>query len=233
MAQSYVIAVYWGPRKEAVDRCARRAAHLLKGLAECDPVFSKWFKLGQSREAALRHGVEPKPDTLLLLLRDGQSHVEGAGSHIGLWTGSTDCGSAGFSLNCGSYSQYVPNSCVINMPTDETIASRLLQAPTLVEMMRCMVTAWEPDWGITNPSGALDVLEEYQGEERPLVGWLTYLDTSPGSIPRLPSPVQVMSMGRQGSLVITTDERFTMSKTHHLQTASTVAKLLHQAGLRE
>ena len=65
----------------------------------------------------------------------------------------------------------------------------------------------------------------------PRVGWLTYLSHSRGVVPSLISPSRVVLIGTQGSLVITTDERFTASNPRHVEIAKQVTEELDRAGL--
>jgi hypothetical protein len=96
-----------------------------------------------------------------------------------------------------------------------------------------MVSSLEPDWGVVNPLAYLRVAEERQGKKSPLVGWITYLAASPDSISSLPLPARVTPMGKQGALIVITDERFTASNIAHVEAADNVALALDQAGLRE
>lgn len=239
MIESYYLGAYWGIRKESVEECAHRLAGFLMCLAECDPCFARWFKLGQSRQEALKDEIKPDVATLQTLLLDGRSRtdigqkiMENLGFLIGLWNGaSNDAESAGLTIRCGSYAPRPGfNSCVIDFPYGGSGPERLLRVPVLKAVMECVVTAWNPDWGVVM-SDRYRKMSPRPPSHAPRVSWLTYLSHSRGIVPSLSLPTRVVSLGAQGSLVITTDEHFTASNPSHVETANEIAKILAQAGL--
>ena len=240
MIESYYIGTYWGIRKEAVEECAQRAAGLLACLAECDPCFARWFKKGESRKEALTQKVNPDVATLQTLLLAGRNRtdighkvIEDLGFLVGLWNGaSNDAESAGLTITCGSYAPRPGvNSCVINLPYGETVTERLLRVPVVKAVMECVVSAWDPDWGAIMSRRYQDLVP-FPPSNAPRMGWILYLSHRRGIIaPPLPSPSKVVPSGTQGTLVITTQERFTASNPQHVETAGQVAKILAQAGL--
>jgi immunity protein 52 of polymorphic toxin system len=239
LIESYYIDAYWGTRKESVEECTHRLAGFLMCLAECDPCFARWFKLGQSRQEALKDEIKLDVATLQTLLLAGRSRtdigqkiMENLGFLIGLWNGaSNDAESAGLMIRCGSYAPRPGfNSCVINLPYGETERERLLRVPVLKAVMECMVSAWDPDWSVLTSRQYQDKVP-LPPSNAPRMGWILYLSSRRGQVPPLPSSTTVVRLGNQGTLVITTQERFTALNPSHVETASQIAKILAQAGL--
>ncbi|WP_371746328.1 Imm52 family immunity protein [Myxococcus sp. CA040A] len=61
MNESYYAGVYWGPRKESSEECARRLEVLLEELQSVDPSLERWFQQGKSRAECLEAPIEPEP----------------------------------------------------------------------------------------------------------------------------------------------------------------------------
>jgi hypothetical protein len=239
MTESYYLGAYWGIRKELVKPCAHRLAGFMICLAECDPCFTRWFKLGQSRQEALKDEIKPDVATqqsLLLAERNrtdiGHKIIEDLGFLIGLWNGSSnDAESAGLMIRCGSYAPHPGfNSCVINLPYGETVRERLLHVPVLKTVMECVVSAWDPDWSVITSRQYQDMVP-FPPSNSPRIGWILYLSSRRGEVPPLPSSTTVVRLEKQGTLVITTQERFTASKPSHVETENQIAKILAQARL--
>jgi hypothetical protein len=239
MIESYYIGAYWGIRQESVEQCAHRLAGFLMCLAECDPCFAHWFKKGGSRNEALKEEIKPDIATLQTLLLAGQHRtdigqkiMENLGFLIGLWNGaSNDAESAGLMIQCGSYALRPGfNFCEIKMPYGETERERLLRVPVLEAIMKCAVSAWDPDWSVITSRQYQDMVPS-RPSNAPLMGWFLYLSSRRGKVPSLPLPARVVSLGMQGSLVITTDERFTANNPRYVELAKRVTEELDRAGL--
>ncbi len=237
MIESYYLGIYWGGRRESDEECSQRMRQFLASLMECDSCFTRWFRKGKSREAALMHEISLEPAKIQRLFLDGMNHVLDSGMdgklgfHIGLWNGGEDKDSVELSVSCGCYSLFSSvNSCVINLPYSGPVAERILDTPILVEVMKCAVLAWDPDWGVV-ASRFYENNVPFPPGNSPRMGWIVYLSQHRGTIPVLPSPVRIISVGSQGNILILTDERFTGGNSEHVRTASQVAKILNKAGL--
>ena len=239
MIESYYLGAYWGIRKESVEECAHRLAGFLQCLTECDPSFAHWFKKGESRKEALSFEINAGIATLQTLLLAGQHRadigqkiMENLGFLIGLWNGaSNDAESAGLMIQCGSYAPRPGfNFCVINLPYGEIERERLLCVPVLEAVTKCVVSAWDPDWSVITSRQYQDKVP-LPPSNAPRMGWMLYLSSRRGEVPPLPSSTTVAQLGKQGTLVITTQERFTASNPSHVETANEIAKILAQAGL--
>jgi hypothetical protein len=239
MIERYYMGAYWGIRKESAEQCAQRLAGFLKCLAECDPSFAHWFKLGKSRQEALKDKIKTDESTLQTLLLAGQHRtdighkvMENLGFLICLWNGArNEAESAGLTITCGSYAPRPGfNSCMIDLPYGDSVTEHLLRISVLKAILECVVSAWTPDWGVIM-SGKYRKMTPKPPSHAPRVGWLTYLSHARGVVPSLPLPSRVMPIGTQGSLVITTDERFTANNPRHVDLAKQVTEELDRAGL--
>ncbi len=238
-AETYYVGAYWGVRRESAGECAHRARVLFECLAQCDPLFARWLKRGQSRKAALKHEIEPHEASLRKLLLAGRNRtdfggevIDELGFRLSLWNdGGSDEESVGLTISCGTYAP-IPgvNSCVINLPYQGAAAERILRVPVLVAVMNCIVSTWEPDWGVVISNTYLNTTPSAL-DNRPHMGWMVYLSRQRGVIPPLPPPVQVLPIGTQGSVIVITNDRFTAGNPTHTEIADQAAKMLNQAGL--
>ncbi|RKG91194.1 hypothetical protein D7V97_41940 [Corallococcus sp. CA053C] len=134
-------------------------------------------------------------------------------------------------MHCGSDEQNSSaNVCVLSLPSKGENAGRILTAPVLTEVARSMALAWEPDWAVAM-SEAYREMDDRQGKADIWLGWVTYLARHRGTVPPLPAPVRIESVGDQGTLIILTPERFTVANPEHIALARHVRELLARAGL--
>lgn len=239
MIESYYIGVYWGVRRESVEMCTQRAVQFLTNLTRCSPYLSHWFMPGQSIKEALKHEIGIDAETISQLLVAGKNYadfgskaIEPLGFRLSLWSpGGNSAESSSLTIKCGSYAP-IPgiNSCVINLPYQGASADNLLHTPMLTTIMEYMVEAWNPDWGVVN-SNMYQKMIPFPPSNAPRIGWIIYLSRRRGAIPPLPPPSKTIALGMQGSLVITTEERFTANNPLHIKAAHQVATILDQAGL--
>jgi ABC-type molybdate transport system substrate-binding protein len=105
-----------------------------------------------------------------------------------------------------------------------------LTVHALTQVLRAMVTTWEPEWGIAVSNAYRDEVLKLQ-RVGTFVGWITYFSHQRGTLPPLPAPVRVEPVEDKGSLVILTPERFMASNPDHVALGAQVQELLDRAGL--
>lgn len=238
MIETYFAGTYWGPRRESAEECALRAQVFFQNMAECDPLFSRWFRPPRSR----KHSSTPMAVDLLSLkerFSQGRTHNDAGGiiedlgflifADSGQWPDMPPREFSSLTLKGGSYAEHVPNSCVLNLPSDGEPQERLLQASALEKILRTMIHAWDPDWGVVNSS--THQLLTKSPKPVPYIGWMMYLSHRWAVPPALPSPVRVERIEDKGSLIILTPERFTSRNPEHVALASRVRDEFSQAGL--
>jgi hypothetical protein len=236
MTERYYVGSYWGLRRESAEECARRAEEFLKGIAQVDTVFARWFKQARSRKQALQRPLELDRASLhqyierSIMRDDLRMPLEGGGFSVWLWNGESGERDLDLHFACGGSSEGVPNVCVLN-PFYTALTESLLDSPALTEVLRCMAVAWEPDWGIVLSDVHRELLKPHHTKGVPYVGWVTYLSGHRGAVPPLPAPVRVESVEDRGTLIILTPERFTASNPEHVALATRVRELLERAGL--
>ncbi len=230
--ETFFAGAYWGARRESAAACAQRAEALFATVANVDPAFSQWFRQGTSRKDALLRPIAPTREALEKLIRDGRDRVvEELGFRFSGWNGASDDqdGSA-FNVTCGGYSERVGNACVFELPSRGPNADRVLAAPILTGLVRCLATAWEPDFAVGMSSEQLQSLDP--GDPAALrIGWVTYIARQRGRVPLLPAPVRIEPVEDKGTLIVLTPERFTARNPEHLALAARVTELLDRAGL--
>jgi hypothetical protein len=109
----------------------------------------------------------------------------------------------------------------------------VLKAAVMLEVLRAMAVAWEPECGIATSHQHRDLVtgpEEFP-EAGNFVGWVMYFSKGRGAVPPLPAPVRVEPVEDKGTLILLTPERFTVSNPEHVALAARVHALLAEAGL--
>jgi len=231
MTETYYAGAYWGQRQETVEACTDRAHRLLTCLAECHPPFREWRVVG--RKQRLSAPFEREPLTKLLLAgrsRYDSNHqvIEDLGFRLALWTPGGHGGDAGLSFHCGCYSPAVGNNCVLNL--DLPIAA--YDTATLLAMVECLIAAWEPEEAFIISREYRDRLLDQYGEDAAKVGWITYVRAAPERLRALlPPTVQIHPLDANASLVVITDETFTVDNPSHVATADAVRFILIEQGL--
>lgn len=228
MTERYYAGVYWPARLESAEACARRAETFFRLLEHCDETFARWYEQGDSLEEALHREFTLDHATFVRLFEREENQLGKDGFSLGAWTGHTEDGRGGMvNLTCGDASGAYPNCCLLYLPrTDvEPEGPRVVTAPVLVNVLRAMVLAWEPLFGII-------ATDEFHAALRPkrdprgFVGWLTYLSRARGEVPPLPPPVRIEPVEDKGTLIVLGPERLSASDPEHLLLGRRVQEVL-------
>jgi hypothetical protein len=240
MIETYYAAAYWGPRKESPEACAQRAQAFLQCLSQCDVSLSRWYQPARTRKKSLERPLTHELEQLADMFRRGVNRTDGDKSIIedlGFHFATTNCEPEGedtfVRVKCGVYSKFNHNFCVLNLPDSGPNAQRVLTTPVLMNVVRCMARAWEPDWALAMSHAHRDIIEEQQGRtpHSPYAAWVTYLSRTRGTVPPLPAPVRIELVDSLGTLIALTPERFTAATPEHLDLSSRVRELLERAKL--
>ncbi|WNG61166.1 hypothetical protein F0U59_45485 [Archangium gephyra] len=237
MQDKYYVGSYWGPRRETALECARRAELFFHMLARCDPAFTQWYRAGRGFPRDLP-GWPVRPEmkeleTLFLKGRRrtdvGKEVIEDMGFGLMMWNAKKDA--IHVHLNCGEYSPWGGNSCLLNPLWKSAVWERLVRSPVLAEVLTSVATAWDPDYAMASSSEMVDLIEKRKWEVR--VGWLTYLSRRLGRLPPLPAPVRIEPVGKLGWLLVLSPEPMTASNPEHVAFTARIRELLDRAGLIE
>jgi hypothetical protein len=235
---SYLASAYWGPRRESAEECARRAVVFLNKLSACDPLLAHWNKIpkpkGRGRKTPL---MPPELATLTEAYRRGANREPGGPpiEPLGLTVSAYNDGvgqdeRASVSMRCGSYDERSSaNACVLTLPSEGKNTNRIFSASVLMEVVRSMVLAWEPDWAVAMSRWHREQQNE-DGRTDGWLGWVTYLSRRKGTVPPLPAPVRVEPIEDKGMLIVLTPERFTVTNPEHAALSRRVRELLIRAG---
>ncbi|HEX5747210.1 MAG TPA: immunity 52 family protein [Archangium sp.] len=230
MRETYYAGIYWGGRKDSAEECARRAEAFFHLLSQCDPIYTRWFEQADSRKKALQLQFEPTADTFLRFFKR-RTYQEGRdGFILWVWTGHEEGHGGLATMRCGSAAEFVPNNCLLYLPKEEPERERVLQVDALAGVLRAMVLAWEPDWGVITSDDFRDSLWPQDNVDT-FVGWWTYFSRDRGEVPPLPEPVRVQPVEDKGTLVLLTPERLTASNPEHLALGRHVHEVLLAKGM--
>jgi hypothetical protein len=222
------IGAYWGARKETAQGCARRAIDFLKGLGAINPIFDAWFRPPGTEE----YRVELTLPTMTELFSDGAHYTrDGApladiGFTIYLLWGPGEY--AGYvSTTCGGYAVNMANTSVVTVPTDHPAAEEIMDASVMVRLLSEAVEHWSPDWATV----CHDRLVDFLGIRLPgpQVGMATFLGSSRFlDIPDVPLPSKKIDLPARGSIILITEEPFSIENDAHLKAAEQVTKILRR-----
>ena len=231
MKETYYAAVYWGCRVESAEACARRAETFFHLLSQCDPDYTRWFEQADSLKKALQLQYEPTAETFVRLFKKRSHRLGKVGFIFSTWTGHVEDERGGMvRLLCGSDALGASNSCLLQLPREDPGTERVLTMPVLTGIMRAMVLAWAPDWGVVTSDDFRDSLSE-EGHAGTFVGWMTYFSRSRGEPPAFPAPVRTETVEDQGTLLLLAPERLTVSNPEHLALGRSVRHALLPQGL--
>nr|WP_245814875.1 Imm52 family immunity protein [Cystobacter ferrugineus] len=106
----------------------------------------------------------------------------------------------------------------------------MLTAPVLVRVLRAMVLAWEPLFGVIATHEFRRALRPAR-DPRGFAGWLTYVARARGDVPPLPPPVRAEPVEDKGTVMILAPERLSASNPEHLALGRRVQEVLDAKGL--
>ncbi len=229
MTEAYYAGSYWLARHESAEVCARRAEHLFALLGRCDPEWTRWYEAADSFEEARKLQLATDAATIGGVFGRKRNRI-GQGVRLWVWTGADAEHTTGFDAVWGDSSRHLNNYCLLTPPEQGPVAERVLTAAVMTEVLRAMALAWEPEWGVVTSEEHRDSVSEH-ADAGTFVGWVMYFSRQRGTVPPLPAPVRVEPVEDQGTLVILTSERFTVSNPEHVALAARVHTVLEGAGL--
>ncbi|QAT85388.1 hypothetical protein EJ065_3827 [Corallococcus coralloides] len=224
MTETYYAGVYWPGRPEPLETYARRAEALFQRLASTDPSLAAWYEQARSRESALNSRFSPDALSLQQLLTKAKYQIGDGEISFAAWNGSPDDSSV-VNFSCGS-----PVPDAVDLCVWTPAARGLLSAQRASQVLKAMVLAWDPKWGVVISDEHRDSVTE-SGDVGTFIGWMTYFSRERGPVPPLPGSVRVEPVEDQGTLVILTPERFTLTRPEHVALAEEVRDQLQRAGL--
>lgn len=230
MSEPYYIASYWAGRPESAEACAHRAATFFRLLSGCHSDYGHWYEKAGSVRRSLQLHFEPTTDTFIRFFGKKKYQSGTDGFSFGAWTGHPGNQGGMVVLACGAGAQGATNMAQLYLPSDPPGNERLVTRDVLVEVIRAMILAWEPDWAVATPRDLRDLLSP-TGLPGTFVGWLTYYAHHWGEVPALPAPARVEPIADKGTLVVLTPERLTGTNTEQVALCHHVQLLLEQRAL--
>jgi hypothetical protein len=226
---AFFVGVYWGPRPEAVDRCAARLARVLKQAGEKNPLLDRWYRPGKSRTQALSRPTPVDEAAIRMLLEAGAK--DNVSSDLGfplqLWNGRDKGQSATFSAYCGGNTDFALNNMLFRLPSEAP--NPLSLAAEAESLLVRWVEEVDPDWGLVkdqrNPPPIPDSAKTSSG-------WVLYFAARKGPIPPLPPSVRLSTTPTaSGTIIRLTEDLFDLKRADHLEVAAKVDQALRKRGL--
>jgi hypothetical protein len=210
------LCAYWSARQEALQTCAERLARFVELLAEREPLFKHWYKLGRSRAKA-DQPIDQSLEGLRAVLEKGQnrrdvdrSAIPELGYRFSAWNrGGSGSDEASLAVVCGSWARHpgLKNSVVLTLPrrVDYTDVARVLP------LFRDTVSCWGPDSAIVCSNETFTKAEPY-------LDWLLFMK---GGIPNANAAValgsRLLDWGDLGQCVILQDKPVDWSNPSDVQ----------------
>ncbi|WP_199747094.1 immunity 52 family protein [Corallococcus sp. AB049A] len=229
MTDSYYLGAYWTARHESDESCATRASNLFDELGRVEPTWRQWHETGRTFKQAQKRRIQTDQASFLELFAKKKNRI-GDGFQYWFWAGPHPDETTSVNGFCGSADAVPTSVCVIDPPSQGEVAERVLTAPVMREVLRSVVRCWAPAWGVVASQEYRDQASE-SGMAGTFVGWMTYFSRQWGAVPPLPSTVRVEPVEELGTLVILTEERFSVANPEHVRLATEVHQVLDAAGL--
>jgi hypothetical protein len=230
MTETYYAGCYWLARPESVEADALRLSSFLLALSRMEPSWNRWHETAATYEEARELQVQTDAASLAALLgRKGNRILDS--SSFSLWSGENPVETSAVHGSCGGSSAHVNSVCVLEPPAEGQVAGRILTAGVLTEVVRALVHAWEPEFGLATSQQHRDLIAATLPRKSFHVGWVMYFADFRGPVPPLPEPVRVEHIPDRGSLITLTQEKFTVSNPAHVALAADVQARLQAAGL--
>jgi len=200
--QRFVLGAYWSARRDELEECVYQTRRCFAGLAAIDPLLARWFELGRYRKNALERDVDTRDvQALQALLLRGRNRrdidravIGELGFTLNLWNGADEGIDASVRIHCGSYSERVGNSVVVDLPYRSETLEWVAKASSLLALV---ARIWRPEWaGIMSKTA---MRERNFAADYPFVDWMVYV---PRSIEEVPPPGCVESIDGLGSILI-------------------------------
>lgn len=216
MIESFSICCYWGARPDTVETCTEYVNQTLQSLINTNsPFFQQWYEKAYFRNDALQKKVEVDYKHLLPILKKGKNKkFDHLGIVTGFWNGYPDGEITSIRFTCGSSSNRVPNSVVINLPYEGKAAVELIQYPILKNTITSLIEIWNPERAVIQPSLA----DSKVTFTTPFleIGWMTYFSKEYQESHLVRHPCFDEKMEGYGDFLITTKELFSSDNPSHI-----------------
>ena len=232
MKDRYYVGVYWGTRRENATSCAARLRRSVDGLAQIDAALGNWRKKAATKKAAENSTIDwNRLDEVLLTGRNRRDHsgdvIEELGFAFAAWTKDAAGATCSISCLCGaSPTRNFSNNFILNLPSEGEALQRICSTTVVLAILELLADCWEPDWGTVASNGYLAAVGPHPGE--PLVGWMTYLSAQDTRLASL--PVRTVPTSK-GSIVVATEEPFSIENPIHRERVEATRAKLAAAGL--
>jgi hypothetical protein len=232
MSDSLTLGAYWKPRQESIEQCADRLLSFMRGLTESDITFSQWYRLGHSRQDALKRRVDVQSyDEIFTLLdkgrhrRDiGKTVMEDLGFSVGIWNGGEDEKDVGLHIRCGLYwispnhNVSLGNCVTLGLPKK---LGALGDSSKMGRILAITATCWEPDWAGVFSDEAKDARD---WKRKPFVDWMVYV---PQKIAGVPPPSTVTHLENGGSVIVVQPNPPSVNNPEDQERIQRIERLVH------
>jgi hypothetical protein len=225
--------IYWRePNKRRLIEYLEDLAGILRELVPLDPLLSTWFLQGKSKQDALRFNfLDDFQRCAEKIGRDKDNIRADSGPRFGfvfgLWNGHASSDEGAISLitmrGWGDEDRFD-----LHFSLPKPASAHLLTPSTLATILSVAAERYPVHWAHVETQRY--VLEKRAFRDFSPVGWMAYV---PALLdPRdFPEAAQVIHIGTQGSIVVTTDELFTSENEEHVRHANAIETKLFDRGL--
>jgi hypothetical protein len=232
MNEQFYIGAYWGNRREARTECAERLETMLRGLAGCHEIMTRWYRIASSKRAALRHPIALTRAALEPLLKVVCPPL---GSSLGYafssWNGKDPPEAMGLTVTVGAWNPHASvNSVVLELPQVSPETETFFDAAVLVRAVEIIARAWDPEW-------ALVINHEFRKRTQPPgpgnIGWITYLSSDRMQQVSGMPPCEMIPIDGGAIFVLTRDHPVSADNPEDVAMYEALAAWLGLAGARD
>lgn len=155
MSKVTTLAVYWGPRKDSAEKCARCILDTYSLLTSASFILSTWYDKSSQKKAAMgsncTSGLSFEQLVALLEQNVDRGEIDGNPIHelgfsLAQWNKMPCADASALRFTCGSFAPNLNNAVVLNLP--ESMTEINSESYSLFsEILGGLVKVWKPEWG--------------------------------------------------------------------------------------
>ena len=195
-----------GARKESVDACSSRLIQTIESVAEICPQLLVW-KRTAARKRDARATISFEPRDVIPLLETGRNCrdsdkgvIQSLGYSFGMWNEIEPEVTAKLEGTCGLHASGMFNRICLRLPESKSNQSCLFDSDTLNELLKALVLAWEPDFGLVYSDALLQAA--FPNDVPLRYGWISYARMTQNRLGKnAPEEARIEKIGQDGILI--------------------------------
>jgi hypothetical protein len=142
-----IIAAFWHQRKENLSEVTGKLVLFLETLQNSNSIlFKQFFRKGKSKKESLKNSLALNAAEISGILSSDQLEYKKEGFTASVWTGQDkDEEAAQIRVSLGSFSDYLKNSCVLELPDEGYQSDFYKIEANQQELIEILKSVWQPE----------------------------------------------------------------------------------------